>query len=399
MPHDGTALSNVIERLHHIEVGNGCPFHIAAAVLKPDAWGRRRVVSGRGLSADEAARNCLFEAEERQGAVFSGDHPTLRGSARNLEDEAVNPSRLLQISAAQYLSRHDWNAAVPADHALPGPFDEQADVTWVVASSLLTGRRTLVPAACCWLGFPRALEEGFPVPDSSGLAAGPDRDDAIARAVAECVERDAVSIWWYNRVARPSAALTARDLAVWQPFSAWVRRCGRRWWLLDLTHDLALPVVAAVSCDEQGSALSLGFGCAPDLATAATQAMGELVQFEMTRRTLRIEGEGAYPHLVSWCSTTRLRDNEFLSPSDGAPRMQARGWTAVDALRHAGLEAHVVDCPGRRNDVKIVRVLVPGLRSIWPRLAPGRLYDVPVALGWREKPLAETELNPVPMLY
>jgi ribosomal protein S12 methylthiotransferase accessory factor len=40
---------------------------------------------------------------------------------------------------------------------------------------------------------------------------------------------------------------------------------------------------------------------------------------------------------------------------------------------------------------------VPGLRHFWPRFAPGRLYDVPVRLGWIARPLAEDELNPIAM--
>jgi len=42
-------------------------------------------------------------------------------------------------------------------------------------------------------------------------------------------------------------------------------------------------------------------------------------------------------------------------------------------------------------------VIVPGLRHFWARFAPGRLYDVPVQLGWLPQPLAEEELNPIPM--
>jgi oxazoline/thiazoline synthase len=40
-------------------------------------------------------------------------------------------------------------------------------------------------------------------------------------------------------------------------------------------------------------------------------------------------------------------------------------------------------------------VIVPGLRHFYRRFAPGRLYDVPVKLGWRDRPLAEDELNPI----
>jgi len=46
----------------------------------------------------------------------------------------------------------------------------------------------------------------------------------------------------------------------------------------------------------------------------------------------------------------------------------------------------------------VVRVIVPGLRHFWPRFAPGRLYDVPVRMGHRDRPLAESDLNPAPVI-
>jgi hypothetical protein len=44
-----------------------------------------------------------------------------------------------------------------------------------------------------------------------------------------------------------------------------------------------------------------------------------------------------------------------------------------------------------------VKVFVPGLRHVWARFAPGRLYDVPPALGWLDSPVAEDQLNPISM--
>ena len=39
-------------------------------------------------------------------------------------------------------------------------------------------------------------------------------------------------------------------------------------------------------------------------------------------------------------------------------------------------------------------VIVPGLRHFYTRFAPGRLYDVPVKLGYLDQPLSENELTP-----
>jgi len=45
----------------------------------------------------------------------------------------------------------------------------------------------------------------------------------------------------------------------------------------------------------------------------------------------------------------------------------------------------------------VAKVIVPGLRHFWARLAPGRLYDVPVTLGWLQQPTPEESLNPIAM--
>ena len=62
------------------------------------------------------------------------------------------------------------------------------------------------------------------------------------------------------------------------------------------------------------------------------------------------------------------------------------------AKRH-GLDFLILDQTRPDIGVPVVRVIVPGLRHQYRRFAPGRLYDVPVKLGLRKRPLAESELN------
>jgi ribosomal protein S12 methylthiotransferase accessory factor len=64
--------------------------------------------------------------------------------------------------------------------------------------------------------------------------------------------------------------------------------------------------------------------------------------------------------------------------------------------RH-GMEMLVIDQTRPDIGLPVVKVCVPGLRHFWPRFAPGRLYDIPVALGWLEQSLIEEELNPITM--
>jgi oxazoline/thiazoline synthase len=103
----------------------------------------------------------------------------------------------------------------------------------------------------------------------------------------------------------------------------------------------------------------------------------------------------------------RLQDHSFLTPGD-KPMIQLSSDSkfgrlcsreqvsaCVRAAKQAGLDFLVLNQTRPDIDVPVVRVIVPGLRHFYRRFAPGRLYDIPVKLGLRDRPLPEDELNPI----
>ena len=63
----------------------------------------------------------------------------------------------------------------------------------------------------------------------------------------------------------------------------------------------------------------------------------------------------------------------------------------VNIVKRAGLDFLVLDQTRPDIEVPVVRVIVPGLRHFYRRFAPGRLYDVPVKLGWLDRPVPESD--------
>jgi ribosomal protein S12 methylthiotransferase accessory factor len=61
------------------------------------------------------------------------------------------------------------------------------------------------------------------------------------------------------------------------------------------------------------------------------------------------------------------------------------------------MELLVLDQTRPDTGIPVVRAVVPGLRHFWPRYGPGRLHDVPVALGRLAEPTPYERLNPVPL--
>jgi len=68
-------------------------------------------------------------------------------------------------------------------------------------------------------------------------------------------------------------------------------------------------------------------------------------------------------------------------------------------IESRGLEVLLLDHTRPDTCFPVVKAVVPGIRHFWARLAPGRLCDGPVELGWLNRRLVEDELNPVPVFF
>ncbi|WP_207880380.1 YcaO-like family protein, partial [Pseudomonas sp. 32_A] len=58
-----------------------------------------------------------------------------------------------------------------------------------------------------------------------------------------------------------------------------------------------------------------------------------------------------------------------------------------------GIDTLVVDKTRPDIGLPVVQVIAPGLCHFWPRFGAPRLYSVPVAQRWRERPRDEDALN------
>jgi ribosomal protein S12 methylthiotransferase accessory factor len=261
------------------------------------------------------------------------------------------------------------------------------------------------------------MEEPYCAACSNGNAAGNTLEEAILQGFFELVERDAVALWWYNRVRRPPVDLDSFDEPYLRQLAAFLREEQQRdLWVLDLTSDLKIPVFAALSrrTDRQPEEILVGFGAHFDARIALLRAVTELNQmltWVLTDRDgkLLVKDSVDDPETLHWLKTATLANQPYLVPADGLSRRLADfpecrtddirdDVLACQALvEERGLEMLVLDQTRPDIGLPVVKVIVPGLRHFWARYAPGRLYDVPVQLGWLSEPLREEQLNPTPI--
>ena len=370
---------------------------------------------GKGRSDVQARVSGLCEAIERYCGVWRGDQSVTRAAYRELGPElALHPDELLRFSAAQYAGREAWNLD-PAHrlHRVPERFDVTRPVDWSAAWSLTHDRERKVPAAYAWYGHPDVAQHTYCYSDSNGNASGNTLEEAILQGYCEIVERDAVALWWYNRVPRPGFDLDSLADPYVDALREHYRRMGRSLWLLDITADLGIPVMIAVSHREGHPVEDVlcGFGAHLDPRIAAIRALTEVSQFLPTVETRDADGRTVYaeddPATLAWLRETKVADEPWLRPAAGAPLRTLADYpvppaadlagvvqACVDRAATAGLEVIVLDQTRPDIELNVVKVMVPGMRHFWRRLGAGRLYDVPVRLGWRDRPAREGELNP-----
>jgi ribosomal protein S12 methylthiotransferase accessory factor len=274
---------------------------------------------------------------------------------------------------------------------------------------------------------------------STGMAAGPTRNAAIERGLLELIERDALNLAWFSKVA-PSVvgfdaldSVAPRQRAVVEKTRASLRLREHR------TDVPGIHVVSAVDIreDRDSYGLCLGHAAASDVGVAAADAIGEVVQIRQRydiaalhprwsyaqavtaampppgeddpRRLTAVLGGIAYygnPANLSKALPYLLGPEEDLAERSQRcePHAAPSSWTARDAVRSMGIDPIIVDFDVPRSrfvqsrvPACVVKVVVPELTHGnlpgYPKLGHPRLRSFPYTIGVTEEPLRYADLN------
>ncbi len=233
----------------------------------------------------------------------------------------------------------------------------------VAARDLRAGHAVLIPAQEVWLDCAAVLGERL-VTDatSTGCAVGGSRQEATEAALWECIERDALALWWHGGL--PARALPIEEIDRLQPrLYWWLEGRDRVTRFLDLTTDIGLPVVAAVSSDRNGRQVALGSAARPERAAATLAAVTEMVQTEVAMDAAKAAGD---PEVLDWtdAASTELQP-QFRGQATVRP---APPGNLLQRLADLGLAALAVDLTLAGDPLPCMRVLVSGLCAMGGRI-------------------------------
>jgi oxazoline/thiazoline synthase len=360
---------------------------------------------GKGSTAEQGEASALMEAIERYSGIFQGDEIRLTRRFKDFPSgDAILPNDVQLFSAAQFRGER-LAIEGPDVTPTPPPFDPSAEIEWSPVWSLRDERFKYLPTSLLYFFHTDGLAAGEIHADSNGCAAGNTIEEAIVQGFLELVERDSYAIWWYNRLQRQELDLSQFADSYVRDLKSQLSETGRRLWVLDITNDLGIPSFVALSHAAQNGHdfVEYGSGSHFDARIALLRALTEVNQF----LAIGLMGARNSPTTQEDGSPFYLRDHPYLIPSApsqlrsdfgiefGGLDKRAQVMACVNVAKRLGLDFLVLDQTRPDIEVPVVRVIVPGLRHFYRRFGPGRLYDVPVKLGWRDRPLTESDLNPL----
>jgi bacteriocin biosynthesis cyclodehydratase domain-containing protein len=373
--------------------------------------------AGKGRTEAQAKASAFCEAIERYSGVFQGDEYRIKSSYQQLGNRAIHPNYCMNNSENQYENRIEWNAKCGSFfQRVPEPFDETREIEWTPVWSFTQQDFKYLPTAYCYFGYPQSAQPDCWA-DTNGCAAGNTLEEAILQGFMELVERDSVALWWYNRISRQRVDLESFDEPYFQDLTNYYCSINREIWVIDITSDLNIPAFAAISrrCDREVEDIILGFGAHFDPKLAVQRALTEVNQLLPPVLTANADGTTQYassadPPVINWWKTATLQNQPYLVPASQIAAKVYSDYSRVDnkdllddiklcqqIVEQKGMEMLVLDQTRPDIGLRVVKVIVPGMRHFWKRAAPGRLYQVPVQLGWLEEPMTEDKLNPIPV--
>jgi len=328
-------------------------------------------VSGSGMSFQSAFAACMGEAAEYLSQLERGDEEPVRRRADEIDPERLLPNTDALVAQLEFPS----NGTAPA-------------IDWVAGERALAGSPILVPADLCLRGREHAAAQSR-IPLSTGCAAGPTTAAASLSAVLELVERDAAALWWIGgrrgrHVAPESSAGRAfqTDLQTLRQ-----GRSDRRTSVLDITTDLAIPCVVALSCNADGRDLAFGLAARLDLDGAVRSALVEMCQGELGNELIAVKLARGGETALSERERQRARRSRELVYGD-CPLLHADG---IDGPRHAsvpggdplthvlhrlaaaGVEVAFVDLTRLDVGIPVTKAFAPGLQIPQSPIAGNRL--------------------------
>jgi ribosomal protein S12 methylthiotransferase accessory factor len=380
--------------------------------------------SGAGLTLAAAHYAAMGEGVERY--AFSVCDPA---------DLVLSSYHDLQTQGKMATAPGQWALFDLAQHAAGlrfPPFTADTLIAWAQAESLTYRRDCLVPASMVYIPysgvFRKQGEQVITLAISTGAACAPNRAQALLSGICELIERDAVMIFWRNRLTLPRVQIDPKS-PVYSIFQQRFQRHGLHYTIINTTLDLEIPSFMGIVLDTRSESpgIMVGGAAHPDPNRAVLKTLLELAQGlkwkdhmtetispEPDYRNVRSFDDRAHLYATNdmreafrfvWEHGEEIPLSEIASRDQGDTRQTLR-W-CVEMLAANNLETLALDlttADAQACGLSVIRTMIPGLETMegdhcLPFLGGKRWREVPIRLGLLSRETDLTTLNPYPHPY
>jgi ribosomal protein S12 methylthiotransferase accessory factor len=397
----------------------------ADVLVNMPMFGADEGVAGRSNSYEMSELTAILEGLERYcGIEFRGKRKVVRDSYHNLENKALNPTRVGLHEKDQYEKPH-----------FPFiPFHPDDPMNWVWGYSFLQERPILIPELLAYYSL--GYRECFVYETSNGCAIGGSLEEAIFHAIMEVVERDSFLLTWYAKLPLPRIDLSSANDKELQLMVDRIREvAGYDLYFYNSTMEHEIPSIWAVAKNRSSKGVNLicAAGANPDPVRAVKSAIYELAGMMVRHDEKLEENRQKYEEMLKdpfavrtmedHCMLYGLQEAEerlnFLLDDHRPLRTFAEEFKRspentdlkedlqdiLQRFRRLDLEVIVVDQTTpitKRNGLFCVKVLIPGMlpmtfgHHLTRVKGLERVLKVPMKLGFIKQPLTYEQLNPYP---
>ncbi|HOI40673.1 MAG TPA: YcaO-related McrA-glycine thioamidation protein [Methanobacterium sp.] len=331
---------------------------VYSAIRPGAAEGAVSIYAGKGASKPQAKASAMMEAFERYSAEQqeTDNEKTLLGSFAEIEG-AIDPrSLILPANSSNF---------------------ENKDISWIKAVNAANDEECLLPSNAVYHPYNPVKDQSLFKSNTNGLASGNVIEEAVFHGITEVVERDAWSI--FEALHQPKMEVNCENTE--NPLIRGVldkfHKAGVDIKLVDLTADVKIPTMAAVSDDtvlKDPALLTLGVGTHLDPEIAAIRALTEVAQSRATQihGTREDTTRAVFMRKAGYQRMKRINKHWF-GESKGVveisdiENMSKKSFkedieTSLKLLSDCGFDQVLfTDLTRPEIDIPVVRVVIPGM--------------------------------------
>ncbi|NYB51478.1 MAG: YcaO-related McrA-glycine thioamidation protein [Methanobacteriaceae archaeon] len=331
---------------------------VYSAIRPGAAEGAVSIYAGKGATKPQAKASAMMEAFERYSAEQQekDNEKIINGCFKEL-DGCVDPDSLILPSGS-----------APAD---------KINIDWVTAVNAGNDEECLIPANAVYHPYQPDKGEFLFKSNTNGLASGNVLEEAVFHGITEVVERDAWSIFEALREPKPEVNYQNTENPLIQDISSKFKKAGVDVKLVDLTADVDITTMAAVSDDtvlKDPALLTLGVGTHLDPEVAAIRALTEVAQSRATQihGTREDTTRAVFMRKAGYQRMKRINKHWFGESEDVIDIADVKNKakksfkedieTSLKLLKKCGFEEVLyTDLTRPEINIPVVRVVIPGM--------------------------------------